>query len=122
MAEALLRKHQGSRFDVHSAGTDPKDKVHPMAIRAMLEFGIDIAHAKAKDLAPFINDKSIKHLIIVCDNANKSCPRAWAGAFTRQFMPFDDPAAATGTPEQQFEVFRRVRDEIDQAMTVWEPG
>jgi arsenate reductase len=122
MAEALLRKHQGFGFDVHSAGTEPKDKVHPMAVRAMGEIGIDIASAKPKDVSRFVSDKSIRHLIIVCDNANQSCPRAWAGAFTRQFMPFDDPAAAEGTADQQMEVFRRVRDEIDTAMKTWQPG
>jgi arsenate reductase len=36
-------------------------------------------------------------------------------------MPFDDPAGATGSEEQQLAVFRRVRDEIDAAMRDWDP-
>ncbi len=121
MAEALLRKWQGSRFDVHSAGTDPKPAIHPLAIRAMSEIGIDIRHGRPKDLSAFLDNPNVAHVLIVCDNANQSCPRSWKGNFTRTFMPFEDPAAATGTEEEQLSVFRRVRDEIDRAMKAWQP-
>src|SRR4051812_14791404 len=95
MAEAFLRKHKGEQFDVASAGTDPKPIVHPLAVRVMKEVGIDIGQQHPKDAAEFLGKASVRHVLIVCDNANQSCPRVWPGAFSRTFMPFDDPAAAT---------------------------
>jgi arsenate reductase len=121
MAEGFLRKHHGDRIDARSAGTDAKPQVHPLAVRAMKDVGIDISAARPKDLAEFLDDPRVRHVLIVCDNANQSCPRSWRGNFTRTFMPFDDPAAARGTEEEQLAVFRRVRDQIEQAMRTWKP-
>ena len=42
MAEAWLRKYKGGRYVIASAGTEPKEEVHPLAVRAMREAGIDI--------------------------------------------------------------------------------
>jgi arsenate reductase len=121
MAEALLRKHKGDRVVAASAGTDPKPRVHPLAVREMAEVGIDIAAHRPKDAAEFLGRTPVAHVLIVCDNANQSCPRVWPGAFSRTFMPFDDPAAAAGSEAEQLAVFRRVRDEIDAALRAWEP-
>lgn len=121
IAEAFLRKYRGDRFDVHSAGTSPKDAVHPLAVRVMDEIGIDLSSHHPKDAAQFLGRLPLTHLLIVCDNANQTCPRVWPGALSRTFMPFDDPADATGSEEQVLGVFRRVRDEIDAAMKEWTP-
>jgi arsenate reductase (thioredoxin) len=122
MAEAFLRKYHGDRFTVASAGTQPKPEVHPLAVRAMTEIGMDITRQRPKDIKQFLGTAPVRHLLIVCDNANQSCPRIWPGAFSRMFMPFDDPAAAQGPEAAQLEVFRRVRDEIDAAMRTWAPA
>jgi arsenate reductase len=121
MAEAFLRKYKSDLFNVASAGTHPKPEVHPLAVQAMDEIGIDIADQRPKDIKEFLARVPVRHVLIVCDNANQSCPRMWPGAFTRTFMPFDDPAAATGSEAARLEVFRRVRDEIDAAMRQWVP-
>ena len=44
MAEALLRHHGGDRFEVHSAGTEPKG-VNPLTLRILAEAGIDASFA-----------------------------------------------------------------------------
>ena len=49
MAEALLRHDGGGRFDVVSAGVDPKG-VHPMTITALAKAGIDISGAIAGEI------------------------------------------------------------------------
>ena len=121
MAEGFLRKYKGEQFDVASAGTEPKPNVHPLAVRAMKEIGIDISAQRPKGIKDFLGKPSVQHLLIVCDSANQSCPRIWPGTFSRTFMPFDDPAAATGSEAEQLAVFRRVRDEIDKAMREWQP-
>ena len=121
MAEGFLRKYAGSRFEVHSAGTLPKDEVHPLAVRVMREAGIDISRQRPKGIDKYLGREAVRHLLIVCDNANKSYPRVWPGTFTRTYMPFDDPAEAEGDEEERLAAFRRVRDEIDVAMCQWEP-
>ena len=121
MAEGFLRKYKGGRFSVASAGTEPKSEVHPLAVRAMKEIAIDISGQRPKNSRDFLGKATVRHVLIVCDNANRSCPALWPGAFSRTFMPFDDPAAAVGTEEQRLAVFRRVRDEIDAAMSKWDP-
>src|SRR6476620_2301084 len=83
MAEAFLRKYKGDRFTVASAGTQPKPQVHPLAVRAMTEIGIDISAQRPRDSKDFLGKVPVQHVLIVCDNANQSCPRIWPGAFSR---------------------------------------
>ena len=121
MAEGFLRKRHGDKYDVGSAGTDPKPEVHPLAVRVMSDAGIDISHQRPESLMDYLGRAPVRHLLIVCDKAHGTCPRIWPGAYTRDYMPFDDPAEAEGTEQERLAVFRRVRDEIGRAMRDWEP-
>ena len=121
MAEGFLRKYAGDEYEVHSAGVDPKDSVHPQAVRVMGEVGVDISGQSPKPLTKFLGREAVRHLLVVCDKANHTCPRVWPGTFTRDYMPFDDPADAGGTEDEVLGVFRRVRDEIGEAMRTWQP-
>lgn len=121
MAEALLRLHQGGRFTVASAGTEPRPEVHPLAVRVMAEMGVDLAGYRPKPLGAFLGKAPVRHLLIVCDRADGTCPRIWPGAYTRAYIPFDDPAEASGSEQERLAVFRRVRDEIDTAMRAFDP-
>ncbi len=109
MAEGLLRRDAGERFDVESAGTKPS-VVRPEAIAAMKESGIDISGHRSKHLDEFEGQR-FDYVITVCDNARESCP-VFFGAAKRLHYSFDDPAALNGTEEERLAVFRRVRDEL----------
>jgi len=109
MAEGLLRKQAGDRFDVFSAGTEAT-RVHPLAIAAMKELGIDISKQQSKALDRYLGQK-FDYVITVCDRANESCP-IFPDDPERIHWSFEDPSAATGNDEQKLKVFRRVRDEI----------
>ena len=122
MAEAFLRKYQGDQFEAHSAGMEPQGEVHPLAIKVMAEIGIDISQQKPKSVSAYLGVLPVRAIIIVCDKAGQSCPRIWPGTHSRTFIPFDDPADATGTEEEKLTVFRRVRNEIDTAMKAWQPN
>jgi len=121
MAEGFLRKFQGDKYDVQSAGTAPAERVHPMAIRVMAEVEIDISGAQPKDTRVYLGHWPIKHLLIVCDKANGTCPRIWPGTISRTYHPFEDPAHFVGTEDETLEKFREVRDQIAAAMMDWEP-
>ena len=59
-------------FEVHSAGTEPADIVHPLAVRAMAEIGVDISHQRPKDLWHFVAERS-DFAITTCDRAAFRC-------------------------------------------------
>jgi arsenate reductase len=110
MAEGILRAAAGDILEVHSAGSKPAGYVHPKAIEAMAEIGIDISGHASKHMDEFL-DRDIETVITVCGNADQACP-VFPGQVNRHHWPFDDPAHAEGTAEEIMGEFRRVRDEI----------
>src|SRR6266478_4725572 len=116
MAEGLLRRPAGDRFEVASAGTEARG-VNPVAVRAMADIGVDLRGHTSKTLERFLGERW-DYVITVCDNANESCP-VFPGRVTRLHWSFDDPSAAAGGDEQRLAVFRRVRDEIRARIEVW---
>ncbi len=121
MAEGFLRHFQAAQFEVASAGTDPQPFVHPLAVQVMDEIGIDISTHRPEQLDQYLGKRPVKHIITVCDRANGTCPRIWPGAFSKDYLPFEDPAEATGSDDEIIRVFRSIRDEIGDAMRVWQP-
>lgn len=113
MAEGLLRNMAGDRFDVFSAGTE-ETRVHPLAIEAMREAGIDISNHRSKTLDAF-QDEHFDSVITVCDRANESCP-IFPATTERIHWSFEDPSAASGTYEEKLHAFRTVRDAIQQRL------
>jgi arsenate reductase len=118
MAEALLRKHAGEHFETYSAGTDPKG-VNPLTVRVMEEAGIDMSGQRSKHLKEYLGRLPVKFLIIVCGDADKSCPSVWPGVLARLFWPFEDPAAHQGSEEERLAKFRQVRDQIEAKIKSW---
>ncbi len=110
MAEGFLRSLGDEQFEIASAGAKPSGQVHPLAIEAMREVGVDISKGRSKHVDEFAGQK-FDYVITVCDNAREACPN-FPGAARQLHWSFDDPALATGTDEQKMRVFRRVRDEI----------
>jgi len=109
MAEGFLRALGSGRFDAVSAGTEARG-LHPLAVQAMAEEGIDISLQESKTLDQFVSEP-FDLVITVCDEANESCPY-FANAKERRHWSFPDPSAARGDDETRFAVFRDVRDGI----------
>lgn len=120
LAEGFLRAASKGAFHVASAGSKPAGYVHPLAIKAMAEAGIDISQHKSKHLSEFLNQQ-IETVITVCGNADQACPM-FPGQANRHHWPFVDPAHATGTEEEQMKVFREVRDRIQQVFQAYADG
>jgi arsenate reductase (thioredoxin) len=109
MAEGLLRHLGGDHFQAFSAGTEAT-QVRPLAIRAMRELSIDISGQESKTLDRYL-DQPFEKVITVCDQANEACP-VFFGARERLHWSFPDPSKATGPEDEQFAVYRLVRDAI----------
>jgi arsenate reductase len=118
MGEALLRHHAPDRFEAFSAGMEPKG-VNPLTLRVLAEVGIDARGLSSKSTTDFLGRTRVHHAIIVCDAAQKSCPRIQPFATHTHYWPFDDPAAVTGSEEERLAAFRRVRDQIDARIREW---
>ena len=111
MAEALLRSRSRGRVEVESAGTE-KTLVRPFALKALEEIGIDASAQTSKTLDRFI-DQQFDYVITVCDAANDACP-TFPNAGAREHWSLPDPSKATGNEEQQLQVYRDVRDQLNR--------
>jgi len=112
MAEGLINAQLADRFVAFSAGTRPAGYVHPQAIAALREIGLDISHHRSKSTDEF-KGVPFDVVITVCDDAAENCP-VWLGRGQRVHLGFPDPAAAS--PDEQAAQFRAVRDAIQQQL------
>ena len=101
MAAGYLRNLAGSRVTVRSAGSEPADEINPVAIRAMAEVGIDIAHATPCILTDQALQKSD---VVITMGCGDTCP-IYPGKRYEDWA-LDDPAG------QDIDVVRRIRDDI----------
>jgi len=109
IAEGLLRALGDNVFASFSAGTEVT-RVHPLAIEAMHEIGVDITGQRSKLLTEYLNEP-FDAVVTVCDHANERCP-IFPGAMRRLHWSLPDPSAATGTDEERLVAFRAVRDTL----------
>jgi arsenate reductase len=109
MAEGLVRHFAGGQFEACSAGTEAT-RVRPLAIKAIAELGIDISAQQSKTLDQYLNEP-FDAVITVCDDANQACPM-FPGGKQRLHWSTPDPSTATGTEEEQLQVYRAVRDQL----------
>lgn len=120
MAEGILRAAGGDHLEVHSAGSDPSGYVHPKAIAALEEIGIDISAHESKHMDTFL-DRDIHTVVTVCGNADQACP-TYPGQVNRHHWGFIDPAHAEGSEEEVMQVFRDVRDQIKLVFEAYAAG
>jgi arsenate reductase len=112
MAEGFLKSFDPA-MEVFSAGTAPSDRVHPKAVEVMKEVGIDLS-SHFPQLADEFTDKTFDFVITVCGHARENCPVFTGDVKEQLHIGFDDPAEATGTEEEIYAEFRRIRDEIKE--------
>jgi arsenate reductase len=110
MAEALARAFHGDVIDAVSAGSRPAGWVHPLAIRAMADLGVDISDTKSKSADEFIN-LPFDIVVTVCDSAAKDCP-VWPGAKRIEHWPIVDPSFGPDDPATRYDRFIATRDEL----------
>jgi arsenate reductase len=131
MAEGLLRHLYGEKYEVFSAGTNPT-KVHPLAVEALAEIGIDISSQHSKSLDEF-SEKEIDLAISVCKSSAKTlCTLCQSPLSMRRPLVinaklhktkkyivhgFEDPSEVEGTEEEKLQAFRTARDQIKEWIT-----
>ena len=109
LAEGLLRRFHGDRYDARSAGTE-ETRVKPEAAAALEELGIDTSTLFSKTLDHYADDPA-DYVITVCDDAREACP--WVAAKVKVVhRPFRDPSLVTESPDARMDAFRAARDQI----------
>jgi arsenate reductase len=108
MAEGWI--NQRLPWEARSAGTHPAERVHPLAVRAMSEVGIDISAGLPERVDHYL-EEPWDLVVTVCDAAQETCP-AFPRPVAKLHLSFFDPALAVGSDEEKMVAFRRVRDEI----------
>ena len=109
MAEAIVNAQMGEDWQAFSAGIVPAGRVHPAALRALDEIGIE-HHGRSKSVDEF-KDVPFDLVVTVCDDAAENCP-VWLGPGSRSHLSFPDPAKTVGTEGEVMAAFRATRDSM----------
>lgn len=119
MAEALLKKLGGDKFEVESAGLEP-GRLNPLAVEVMGEIGIDISQNQTKSAYDlFKQGKTYDYVVTVCDESRTgSCP-VFPGAKENIHWSLPDPSSFTGSKEEKLAQTRKVREQIKQKIIEW---
>jgi protein-tyrosine-phosphatase len=103
MAEAIARHLGRGSVEAVSAGTAPREQVHPEALRTLAEMGIDARGLRPKHVDG-VQQASYDYAITVCDKAREQCPLLPGAKMTH--WSFFDPAAAP--PDRARDAFQDV--------------
>ncbi len=112
MAEGFAR---AMGIEAFSAGTHPKDSVHPLAIAVMAEKGIDISHHHPKPL-DLEFAKTVGLIVTVCGEADAECAQLPLPV-PKIHWNLPDPAKAEGSENEKLRAFRSVRDDIERLVS-----
>ena len=107
IAEGLARRYLGHRYEVWSAGFEPADRVHPMALAVMAEIGLEISAQKPKSLKEI--DSSKVHLIVTLDRIEGLKIPAH---IPKLHWDVGQPVSDKIPQEFQIRKFRKVRDDL----------
>jgi len=110
IAHALMRSHAGGAVEVESAGVEPWEHLHPMAVKVMAERGVSLAGHHPKS-AQSVAAQQFDLVVTIGDPALKRLPHAISTASLWVHWNIADPADADGTPESEA-VFKRTADAI----------
>ena len=115
MAEAILRHRGRGRVRVASAGSHPKPRFHPSAVRVTREeYGIDLSHRRPRPLTAVAGQR-FDYVITLCDKV-REVPRDHGPAVAIHWS-LPDPAAAADTDEASYPQFRSVATELNTRIT-----
>ena len=119
MAEAMFRKLSAGAVEIASAGVDPWEHLHPMAVKLMNEQGIDVSSQRPEHVAG-VTERAFDVVVTIGDPALRGTPRQTGGNPYRMHWDVSDPADADGTPDSE-SVFRQkmqsIRDRLPDLLT-----
>lgn len=110
MAEALLRQMSQGEVEAESAGSHPAPQIHPLARHVMEQRGIDMSHAKPKDVQQFEGQR-FDAIVTVCDRIRESCP-TFPDDPEQVHWSLPDPASVQGEEAEQLHAFEQTAQQL----------
>jgi len=115
MAEALLNFRGAGRFQAYSAGSHPKGEVHPLALAVLERNHLPAERLRSKSWDEFAaaGAPRLDFVFTVCDRAAAEVCPIWPGQPMTAHWGIQDPAEATGSPEERLRAFQQAFRELD---------
>ena len=121
IAEAILNREGGGRFQAYSAGSYPKGQVNPYTLQLLQGLNYETAGFRSKSWDEFTvpGAPEFDFIFTVCDDAaGEACP-VWPGLPITAHWGIPDPAAATGTPAEIALAFAAAYRMLHQRITLF---
>ena len=122
MAECAINRWGRGKFRGFSAGSQPKGRIHPMALRLLERLNYRTTELRSKDWAEFAEGTGgppLDFVFTLCDSAaGETCP-AWPGQPMTAHWGVEDPAAFVGNDEQTYKLFRNVYGQLDNRIKIF---
>ncbi len=121
LAEGILRNEGAGQFHAYSAGSHPKGKVNPFAIKTLDEFGYPTGDYRSKNWDEFAKPKApvMDFIFTVCDNAaGETCP-IWPGHPMTAHWGVEDPALVEGTDIDKERAFASAFKQLRNRITIF---
>lgn len=119
LAEAILRREGGKRFEAYSAGSQPRGEVHPFALDLLAREGHDISKLRSKSWDEFADgdgESDLDFIFTVCDAAGAEVCPVWPGQPLSTHWGIPDPAALGENEAEQrlafVQAYRTLSDRI----------
>ena len=121
MAQSIMARKGIPTFKAFSAGSHPKGRVHPQALRQLELAGLPTGglHSKSWDEITSLDGLELHFVFTVCDNAAKEVCPVWPGQPMTAHWGVPDPAAVEGTPEQVERAFRDAFIMLDRRISLF---
>jgi arsenate reductase (thioredoxin) len=121
MAESIMNRKGSPTFAAFSAGSHPKDAVHPAALEQIRVAGLPTNGLRTKDWSEFAKPGApqMDFVFTVCDNAAKEVCPVWPGQPMTGHWGVPDPAAVQGTPEEIKKAFREAFSILERRISVF---
>ena len=121
IAEAILNKIGGDKFNAYSAGSQPKGAPHPQTLALLRSLGYDTSALRSKSWNEFARAgaPALDFVFTVCDNAaGETCP-FWPGQPMTAHWGVPDPAAVEGSPAEIALAFKDTYRMLNQRISVF---
>src|SRR5262245_38830793 len=121
LAEGLINHWGRGKFKGFSAGSEPKGRIHPIALELLRHMKISSNGMRSKSWDEFTGPGAPKldFVFTVCDKAaGESCP-VWIGEPMTAHWGVEDPAAVEGTETDQWLAFRKAFKELESRIRIF---
>ena len=121
MAEALLNFWGRGRFQAFSAGSHPKDSVHPLALEMLRRSHLAVDDLRSKSCDEFATPDAppLYFVFTVCDNAAAVVCPTWPVLPMTAHWGIHDPAAVEGTDDEKLRAFNKAFRELDARLKIF---